>query len=218
MSRKNPLLTAALIVFGLAFCLIYPLSIVWPSGFALVSTPEPALVDGVRGVVARAGDAVMFQVSRAIARGTFQDPYFASGILVAGDFPNGDWPSAPAFSGCYPMISMEGPAEWWLDPASLPLGANTELVHAIVRETSCASGFTAADRVRDPVVTLLEAAVVVSFSVSRRPGPQTCEPNPEFPIEFLLPEALGNRPMFDASTSPPRDATIVPEPIEMTGP
>ena len=34
MARKNPLLTAALIVFGLAFCLIYPLSIVWPSGWA----------------------------------------------------------------------------------------------------------------------------------------------------------------------------------------
>ena len=30
----NKLLSYALIVFGLAFCLIYPLAIVWPSGWA----------------------------------------------------------------------------------------------------------------------------------------------------------------------------------------
>jgi hypothetical protein len=31
---NNRLLSYALIVFGLAFCLIYPLSMVWPSGWA----------------------------------------------------------------------------------------------------------------------------------------------------------------------------------------
>ena len=31
---NNKLLSYALIVFGLAFCLIYPLSILWPSGWA----------------------------------------------------------------------------------------------------------------------------------------------------------------------------------------
>ena len=34
MSSKNPLLSAALIVFGAAFLLIYPLSILWASGWA----------------------------------------------------------------------------------------------------------------------------------------------------------------------------------------
>jgi FtsH-binding integral membrane protein len=34
MSDQNRLLSAALILFGAAFCLIYPLSIVWPSGWA----------------------------------------------------------------------------------------------------------------------------------------------------------------------------------------
>jgi hypothetical protein len=34
MHSKNSLLSAALIVFGAAFCLLYPLSIVWPSGWA----------------------------------------------------------------------------------------------------------------------------------------------------------------------------------------
>ncbi len=34
MSDANKLLSAALILFGVIFCLIYPLSMVWPSGWA----------------------------------------------------------------------------------------------------------------------------------------------------------------------------------------
>jgi hypothetical protein len=34
MPNRNPLLSAALIVFGAAFCLLYPLSIFWASGWA----------------------------------------------------------------------------------------------------------------------------------------------------------------------------------------
>lgn len=34
MPSKNPLLSAALVIFGAAFLLIYPLSIFWPSGWA----------------------------------------------------------------------------------------------------------------------------------------------------------------------------------------
>jgi len=34
MSSKNPLLSLALIIFGAAFLLIYPLSIFWASGWA----------------------------------------------------------------------------------------------------------------------------------------------------------------------------------------
>ena len=34
MSEHNKMLSAALIVIGAAFCLIYPLAMVWPSGWA----------------------------------------------------------------------------------------------------------------------------------------------------------------------------------------
>jgi hypothetical protein len=34
MSDTNKLLSAALVVFGAAFCLIYPLAMLWPSGWA----------------------------------------------------------------------------------------------------------------------------------------------------------------------------------------
>ena len=42
MSSNSKLLTYALIVFGLAFCLIAPLSIVWPSGWAWHEGPPAA--------------------------------------------------------------------------------------------------------------------------------------------------------------------------------
>ena len=44
MSDNNKLLSAALIAFGAAFCLIYPLSMVWPSGWAWHDGP-PAVSD-----------------------------------------------------------------------------------------------------------------------------------------------------------------------------
>ena len=34
MSDRSTLLKLALIVFGVVFCLIYPLSMLWPSGWA----------------------------------------------------------------------------------------------------------------------------------------------------------------------------------------
>ena len=34
MSRSNPLLSVALIAFGAAFCLLYPMLVIWPSGWA----------------------------------------------------------------------------------------------------------------------------------------------------------------------------------------
>jgi hypothetical protein len=34
VSKSNPLLSAALIVFGAAFCLLYPMLLIWPSGWA----------------------------------------------------------------------------------------------------------------------------------------------------------------------------------------
>jgi uncharacterized membrane protein YdcZ (DUF606 family) len=34
MSKQYPILSAALIAFGVAFCLLYPLLIIWPSGWA----------------------------------------------------------------------------------------------------------------------------------------------------------------------------------------
>ena len=42
MSDKSKLLTLALQAFGLVFCLVYPLSIVWPSGWSWHDGPPMA--------------------------------------------------------------------------------------------------------------------------------------------------------------------------------
>ena len=42
MSSNHKLLSLALIVFGAVFCLIYPLAIVWPSGWAWHAGPPAA--------------------------------------------------------------------------------------------------------------------------------------------------------------------------------
>ena len=34
MSKSNPLLSASLILFGVLFCLLYPILLLWPSGWA----------------------------------------------------------------------------------------------------------------------------------------------------------------------------------------
>ncbi|GAA0338806.1 hypothetical protein GCM10009087_56590 [Sphingomonas oligophenolica] len=42
MFQRSTLLQIALILFGIAFCLLYPLSIVWPSGWAWHEGPPAA--------------------------------------------------------------------------------------------------------------------------------------------------------------------------------
>jgi hypothetical protein len=79
------------------------LSIVWPEGFTAVLTGGGlAITDETGAIAIRAGDAVELQVSRASAAGTFDDPYYASGILIAGQFTPQDLAHGITFQGCYP--------------------------------------------------------------------------------------------------------------------
>lgn len=70
------------------------LSVVWPVGFSVRFEPEATLYDEQGRVVARAGESVeLGQVSVTKAKGSFEDPYYAAGIL---------------FEGCYPHRSLIG--------------------------------------------------------------------------------------------------------------
>lgn len=65
------------------------LSVVWPAGFSVRFEPDATLYDEQGRAVARAGDTVtLWQVPVIAASGSFDDPYFAAGILFDG--------------GCYP--------------------------------------------------------------------------------------------------------------------
>lgn len=79
------------------------LSIVWPQGFTAILTSDGlAIADETGATVIRPGDAVEAQVSRSSAAGSFDDPYYASGILIAGHFTLQDVAHGITFQGCYP--------------------------------------------------------------------------------------------------------------------
>jgi hypothetical protein len=60
------------------------ISIVWPAGFTVRFTPAARLLNEHQEPVAAGGDNVTLQVPRAAASGTFEDPYYATGILLGG--------------------------------------------------------------------------------------------------------------------------------------
>ena len=65
------------------------LSVVWPAGFTVRFDPPPAVLLNERGeVVATEGDWVTLDQTRpSDAAGTFDDPYFASGLTLGGCYP-----------------------------------------------------------------------------------------------------------------------------------
>ncbi len=186
------------------------LLIVWPEGFEARFGPTLVIYDQTGGVVARAGAAVMLQVSRHDAAGTSDDPYYASGIMLAGSFPPEDLSTGIAFTGCYPRVPDIGPASWWVDPATLPLPASTRTIRGLIHERACASGRSPEGRILDPMVTYRSHAIEVTFTITKRPGGQDCQGNPSFPVEIRLAEPLGTRALLDGSAAPPRDATTKP--------
>jgi hypothetical protein len=72
MSDNNKLLSAALIAFGAAFCLIYPLAMFWPSGWAW-HEGSPAANDYflmIVGVYATLGVFMILAAKRPEANGS----------------------------------------------------------------------------------------------------------------------------------------------------
>jgi hypothetical protein len=65
------------------------LAVVWPEGFTVRFEPDAVLYSEAGYAMARAGDLVeLAQVSDGDAKGTFDDPYFASGILFGTCYPH----------------------------------------------------------------------------------------------------------------------------------
>ena len=61
------------------------LSVVWPDGFSVRFEPEATLYDEKKQKVASAGEPIeITQVASESAAGTFEDPYYAEGLLFTG--------------------------------------------------------------------------------------------------------------------------------------
>jgi hypothetical protein len=64
------------------------LSVVWPEGFTVRFEPDAVLYNDMGYAMARAGDLTeLAQVFPGDAKGTFDDPYIASGILFGTCYP-----------------------------------------------------------------------------------------------------------------------------------
>jgi hypothetical protein len=63
-------------------------SVVWPAGFTVRFAPDVAIYTEKGGLVGRAGDRIVLdQTRRGDATGTFDDPYFASGLVFGDCYP-----------------------------------------------------------------------------------------------------------------------------------
>jgi hypothetical protein len=64
------------------------LSVVWPEGFTLRFAPDAAIYTDRGTLVGRAGDRIVLgQTGLGDAAGTYDDPYFASGLIFGGCYP-----------------------------------------------------------------------------------------------------------------------------------
>jgi hypothetical protein len=64
------------------------LSVVWPEGFTLQFAPDAAIYTDRGTLVGRAGDRIVLDQTRpGDAAGTFDDPYFASGLVFGDCYP-----------------------------------------------------------------------------------------------------------------------------------
>jgi hypothetical protein len=103
-----------------------------------------------------------------------------------------------------------GPASWWVDQTLSAPTATSTTIHAQVVEKACASGMSPAGRIEPPRIEPDDQGITVTFWVRRLPGPQDCQGNDPFGLDFSLPEPLGDRLLYDGSETPPRDVTKGP--------
>lgn len=102
----------------------------------------------------------------------------------------------------------EGQADWWIDPAGLPLGSTTRTIHGFLQEQACASGTSPEGRILGPWIEYRADAIVITYRVRVIGG--RCPSNPSYPVTIQLAEDLGSRSLLDGGVDPPRDAQVDP--------
>jgi hypothetical protein len=105
-----------------------------------------------------------------------------------------------------------GQADWWVNPADLPLAPTAGTIHGFLREQACASGSSPEGRILGPWIEYRSDAIVVTYRVRVIGG--TCPSNPSYPITISLAENLGSRGLLDGGVDPPRDASSDPEIVQ----
>jgi hypothetical protein len=116
--------------------------------------------------------------------------------------------AAETLTPAAPDPGVSQAATWWLDPASLPIDPQATRLKGFVLELACASGQSPEGRILAPDVDYGAEALTITFSIAPLPTGQDCQGNSPFGVVFELAEPVGERPIFDGSTTPARDATV----------
>jgi hypothetical protein len=103
-----------------------------------------------------------------------------------------------------------GLADFWVNPASLPLAADAKSISGFIREQACASGQSPEGRIQGPRIEYGTSSITVTFGVTKVGPAAECPSNPKYSITIFLAEPLGNRNLLDGGSDPPRDATVEP--------
>lgn len=108
------------------------------------------------------------------------------------------------FGGCRLSAMVDGlvASRWELDPKAPPPGPFTTQLPVVVHESACASGQTAAGRIRTPSVSYGPDAVEIAITVTPPTGSQDCSSNPPTPYVVELREPLGDRQILDSGREP----------------
>jgi len=95
-------------------------------------------------------------------------------------------------------------SSWRVDPLEPPLPTSSRL-RVLVTERACASGQSAAGRIRVPELYVDERELVLTFYVTPLEGSQECPGNPETAVIVELGQALGGRFVRDGSVPTPNE-------------
>jgi hypothetical protein len=95
-------------------------------------------------------------------------------------------------------------SSWRVDPLEPPLPTSSRL-RALVTERACASGQSAAGRVRVPELYIDERELVLTFYVTPLEGSQECPGNPETAVIVELGQAVDGRFVRDGSVPTPNE-------------
>lgn len=133
----------------------------------------------------------------------------------AGSGPGGGFPFVPIAVGlvdgrwvgdygvdCQPRAVLPPGYEratWTLDPAHSAPTARTRALHILVQEHDCSSGRTPSGRIGPAYVVVSRSELAIEVIVKRLPGGQDCPGNPPTRARLSLPEAIGDRFLWDVN-------------------
>lgn len=126
---------------------------------------------------------------------------------IAVERRRGRWRFVSYSSRCEPASIRRGleAITWSFNPDQPRIGPKTRSILVDLGPSECSSGKPAAPRLQKPEFREQNGALLMSLWLRPLPrGFYTCEGIVEPPVRIKLPERLGQRPLLDGGTYPPR--------------